>query len=74
MIKSDNELFVKQLLNLRIRQLILRKMPAMKGVFVINGHFLEYREPLMINNEKKRKEWLNSIEVGYELAEAIDDI
>jgi hypothetical protein len=74
MIKSDNELFVKQLLNLRIRQLILRKMPAMKGEFVINGNFLEYREPLMINNEKKRKEWLNSIEVGYELAKAIDDI
>ena len=74
MIKSDNERFVKQLLNARIRQLFLRKIPNMRGEFSINSNCLEYNEVIMINNESKRKDWQVKIELGYELAKTINEL
>ena len=74
MIKSNNERFVKQLLNARIRQLFLRKIPNMRGEFSINSNCLEYNEVIMINTESKRKDWQVKIELGYELAKTINEL
>lgn len=73
-IKSDNEMAAKRVLNNRIRQLLLRNMPKMRGEFSKESNMLIYKEVLSLVNEKNRKSWLNSLHTGIEIAKEIDQL
>ena len=74
LIKSNDEIFIKRLLNPRIRQLILRKLPKMRGEFSLNNNVLKYDAILMLNTEKNRSEIFETIKIAEELAKEIQKI
>ena len=70
-IKSNDELFAKRVYNPRTRQLLLRKMPRMTGQFVLENGILTYHEMIVINSDKNREKWQDTINVGVEFAKEI---
>ncbi len=74
MIKSNDDYFAKKVLNSRIRQLFLRKLPQLAGEFSFDNNILSYNEISIIDNEKKRLSLLNTIKVGVELAKELQKV
>ena len=70
-IKSNDEMFAKRILNSRIRQLVLRKLPQMGGTFSLIENALEYNAITALNNERNREKWEEAIKVAVDLAKEI---
>jgi hypothetical protein len=70
-IKSNDELFAKRVLNARIRQLFLRNLPKMRGTFSLIENALEYNAVTILNNEKNREKWEQAIKVATQYAKEI---
>ncbi|MCH2022716.1 MAG: hypothetical protein MK207_09585 [Saprospiraceae bacterium] len=71
LIKSNDETFIKRLLNPRIRQLILRKLPKMRGEFSLDNNVLKYDAMITLNTEKNRSEIFETIKIAEELAKEL---
>jgi hypothetical protein len=74
MIKSNDEFFAKKILNSRIRQLFLRKLPKLGGEFSFENNTLTYNEIIIINNEKNKLSLQNTIAVAVEFAKELQKV
>lgn len=73
-IKSNDEFFAKKALHLKVRQILLRKMPNMGGVLLLEGNKLNYDAVTTLVNDSKREDWEAVIGVFVELANEFKDV
>lgn len=72
-IKSNDEFFAKKILNLRVRQLLLRKMPNMAGTLTLDGNKLNYDVILTLVNDRNREAMEDAVATFIELAKEVNE-